>query len=122
MRLQLTALEIRTTHATLTWRLWVASPDDPQPLPDIEVTDDLGTSYRTEVSTSGWSSDADIVRGDGEFLIVPAIPPGARALMLRIDRAALDPEEARDPGATPMTMDRPTEVAVDLTAIVHAEA
>ncbi len=48
IRLQVTALEVRTTHAILACRLWVDRGDLDEPFPDIAVADGLGTVYRVE--------------------------------------------------------------------------
>jgi hypothetical protein len=115
VRLELIALEIRTSHMTLSWRLWVAGSDGLAPLPELELIDDLGTPYRAEAIANGWATDADGVRADGRLVVVPAIPPHASTLTLRMDRLALDPEEARFPGAVPVVINRPIAFAVDLT-------
>ena len=112
--LQLTALEIRSTHAILTWRLRIDGGDDIDPLPAFEVTDDVGTAYRVEVGRRSSAEDEGQHSAAGEALVLPPIPPTARRLTLRMDHLGLDPWEATFPGARPLRLVSPIEVTVEL--------
>jgi hypothetical protein len=114
IRIQLTALEVRTTHSVLGWRLWIEGREDLEPVPAIEVSDDLGTAYRAELISGDWGQRDGITLGRGELVVVTPLPAGARAVTFALHRLAVDPDESRFPGAKPTVLAQPVRVAVDL--------
>lgn len=90
-------VDVRSTRTVVAWRL-THLPTEPMRVADVQASDDVGTTYIARVVGRGWERGQDREEVFGETVLLPAVPSGARRLLIAAVGMLPDGRDERFPG------------------------